>query len=799
MPRDLETVCLKCLRKEPAGRYGSAEALADDLRRFHCGEPIRARRTGLAGVAWRWCRRHKAVAGLLGVVAALLLTITASSVISARRYRTIAGEANAARAEADRSASEAKAVIGFVVNDVLAAASPTRTRGEPLSILQALANADQAVSTRFAGEPLVEAAVRQALAETYFELGEYARAEGHAERALVLRERHQGPEHESTLRAMNTLGRVGYRLDQKVARTSRLQRAESLFRRVLEVYRRTRRDDDLTCDAMCGLADIEHYRFASVWSASGASRDPVSAASRVGEALALRERVLASRRERLGSSDPRTLAATTDLAMTLDDLGRLAEAEALLREAAETGSREAPDADQTLANLNRYANLLSRLGRADEAAAWADRSVEAQLRVFKFKHPDTLYAITLACITKVAAHGEGEALRFVDRALAQARSELGPDDLAIYFILLLRSELLYRRGDLEGARAGFQAVAELRPPTEDNLRLLCSWSALMKLAVVRRDQGAIGEAKNLLARFRENLRFLDRDRDRLPPPAIERQFRRKLAFAEVLTRNMGRPERSQIAPGAPGGPPRIDAPLLAESPILDGRIGPGEYGDGDGYPFDFTGDDNPGRSFIMDGMTPTSKEPSDLSARLFAAHTASALFVAVRVRDQYLRVDPVARGRPEFNDAVEVFLDGDRVANDFSTVSGLDILAMCTGNREGFELIADASGNRHYSAQGVGKTRWKVGTSRTENGYVVEFEIPLDLIDTQDGPGFRPASTGSELRMNVAIIDQDETVNKQQTFYGMLWSEERVCSPGLEGEDVWPVALRLTPAPLRGH
>src|SRR5262249_6976375 len=119
MPRDLETICLKCLRKEPAGRYGSAEALTDDLRRVHCGERIRARRTGVVGVAWRWCRRHKAVAGLLGVVAALLLTITASSVISARRFRTIAGEANAARAEADRSASEAKAVVGFVVNDVL--------------------------------------------------------------------------------------------------------------------------------------------------------------------------------------------------------------------------------------------------------------------------------------------------------------------------------------------------------------------------------------------------------------------------------------------------------------------------------------------------------------------------------------------------------------------------------------------------------------------------------------------------------------------------------------------------------
>jgi len=154
----------------------------------------------------------------------------------------------------------------------------------------------------------------------------------------------------------------------------------------------------------------------------------------------------------------------------------------------------------------------------------------------------------------------------------------------------------------------------------------------------------------------------------------------------------------------------------------------------------------------------------------------------------------VAHASPQYNDSVEIFLDGDQVANDFSLISS----GFCRGNHEGFELIADASGNRRCPARDVGKTRWKVGTSRTEDGYVVEFEFPLDLIDTQDGPGFRPASTGSELRMNVAIIDIDEAINIP-TFYGMLWSEECLCSPGLEGEDVWPVALRLTPAPPRGH
>ncbi len=97
VPRDLETIVLKCLAKEPKERYASAEALADDLKRFLADRPIQARRASAWEQTWRWCRRNPAVAALLGTIAGLLVVVTLASLVTAAAFDRKRRQADEAR------------------------------------------------------------------------------------------------------------------------------------------------------------------------------------------------------------------------------------------------------------------------------------------------------------------------------------------------------------------------------------------------------------------------------------------------------------------------------------------------------------------------------------------------------------------------------------------------------------------------------------------------------------------------------------------------------------------------------
>jgi WD40 repeat protein len=105
IPRDLETIVLKAIEKDPKERYTSADAMADDLRRFLDDEPILARRTSVAERFARWARHHPGIAVLAAILTAVLVLTTVASLIVADRMARLAENQRRA-AEAERVARQ---------------------------------------------------------------------------------------------------------------------------------------------------------------------------------------------------------------------------------------------------------------------------------------------------------------------------------------------------------------------------------------------------------------------------------------------------------------------------------------------------------------------------------------------------------------------------------------------------------------------------------------------------------------------------------------------------------------------
>jgi tetratricopeptide (TPR) repeat protein len=418
VPADLETVCLTCLRKDPARRYASARTLADDLGRFLNGEPIRARPSSLWEKARKWARRRPAAAALLAVSGLALLTVFGVVLGFTVKLQAALHRAEEREKEAQRERAVAQAVNAFLQHDLLGQADvgnqprpagpAGRDRDVPVSVL--LDRAAAAVGGKFPDQPEVEAAIRLTIGDAYRALGEYDKAQEHLDRAVAWRRQHLGADHPDTLRSLNNLAGL-------YESRGRHAEAEPLYLEALAGFRRkSGADHPDTLASLNNLAGL-------YWSRG-----------RYDEAEPLLQEVLAGRRQKLGPDHPDTLASLSNLALLYRSRGRSAEAEPLYLEAL-AGSRRTLGADHpdTLAGLSNLALLYRSRGRYDEAEPLLQEALAGTRRALGADHPDTLRSLNNLAALYEDRGRYAEAEPLYQEALAGYRKKLGadhPDTLA---------------------------------------------------------------------------------------------------------------------------------------------------------------------------------------------------------------------------------------------------------------------------------------------------------------------------------------------------------------------------------
>ena len=375
---DLDWITMKALEKDRVRRYDTAHGLALDVLRHLNDEPVLAGPPGGLYRARKLIRRHKGAflaAGAVALALAAGVVGTSWALLQAVRAER---QAAASAVDARRQTAIAQAVNAFLNEDLLAVARPSAARGQGKDVTMrevldvAAERIDEASKTggRFAGEPLVEAQIRSTLGDTYMELGEYAAAEPQVMRALELRRRSLGNEHEATVRMMTLLGLIYWR-------QNRLDDAAPLFQNAFDISRRDLgRDHATTLVGEMNLANLQRAK------------------GRYKDAEPLYDHLVETQTRVLGEEHPSTLNTLGNFANLLQETGRYAKAEALHRRELEIRRRvQGEKAPATVSTMNNLANDVASLGRYDEAVPLMQRVLGIKTELYGLAHPSTLNSL----------------------------------------------------------------------------------------------------------------------------------------------------------------------------------------------------------------------------------------------------------------------------------------------------------------------------------------------------------------------------------------------------------------------
>ncbi len=511
VPRDLDEIVLKALRKEPAQRYASVEALADDVERFLDGQPVEARRGGTAYRCGRFARRHR---WWLAAAALFVATVIGFVVGLQRQLRETARQRDTAALERDRAARErdrAAATTDFLLG-LFSAADPAEAKGREVTAREIVDRGAARIDEELTGEPDLRATMLDSLGRVYRHLGDPERGVPLLEKSLALRRRLDPAPNEALYLALHHLGLArleASRLDEAQAlleealamrgrfaaspavdfagamndlamvhnQRGDLDEAVKLMEQVIEEKRRHfgARDAKVAI-AQLNLASV-HFRQGDMTRAEAACRvaveilravhhgdhpDLAFAISNLAaatddnrKAIPILEEALAMRRRLLGDRHPDVGVTINNLAVTLYLMGDYARAEPLLREAhAIWVESYGEDAAVTASIRQSIGQVLLDQGNAAAARPWFERALAVRERRNRPRDPDlALTRTTLGqTLCELGEIGRGEAM--LRSGIAVQREVLSADSrwrIDLASLRLARCEALAGRSEESAA------------------------------------------------------------------------------------------------------------------------------------------------------------------------------------------------------------------------------------------------------------------------------------------------------------------------------------------------------------
>jgi eukaryotic-like serine/threonine-protein kinase len=458
---ELDWIVMKCLEKDRARRYETANGLARDILHYLADEPVEACPPSTGYRLRKLARKHRKVLTAAAAFAFLLVAGAIASTllaIRATRAEQLAGErlieteeahasavqaldetrqakaaADAALKRSEEDRRQAEAVSKYLV-DVFRSPDPSKD-GREIKVADLLERAEPRLTSEFAGDAVTRGRLLNALGRTYIGLALYPKAVAVLEKARSALQSVRGVDDPDTLMAMANLAEA---LDE----VGRRRDAEALYKEVIERRERVLGPDHP--DTLAAINDLGVVYFDE---------------GRYAEDLPLIEQAFNKRQAVLGPDHPDTLESLNNLATTYRLMGRVHQALPLYEDVVKRAQvRLGPDHRLTLITRQGLGDMYKSLGRAKEALPILKDVVERMQAKLGPDHPDTLIAMSSLAATYTAAGRVGEGVPLAEEAFHRVRAKFGPDDLRT----LKRLKNL-----IDIYRAAGKPAAELMPLREE--------------------------------------------------------------------------------------------------------------------------------------------------------------------------------------------------------------------------------------------------------------------------------------------------------------------------------------------